>query len=78
MKNHPEMTDDLFSVKFGIERFLYRLSISEYRHNFILKSGYLMGIMYSEGLRSTKDLDVSFRHGEGSMSKISEGVGVGI
>jgi len=44
-------------IRYALERFLTRLSRSEYRDNFVLKGGFLMGTIYNIGQRSTKDLD---------------------
>jgi len=40
------------------ERFLYRLSISEYKNKFILKGGLLIFISWKELFRMTKDIDL--------------------
>jgi len=40
-----------------IERLLYRLSISEYKDNFILKGGLLLYTIMNEQARVTKDID---------------------
>jgi predicted nucleotidyltransferase component of viral defense system len=44
-------------IRYALERFLTRVSRSEYRDNFVLKGGFLMGTIYNIGQRSTKDLD---------------------
>ena len=43
------------------ERFLYRLSRSEYHKNFILKGGYLIAVMAGLDSRSTMDIDTTIR-----------------
>ena len=43
------------------ERFLYRLSKSAYRKNFILKGGYLIAVMTGLETRSTMDMDATIR-----------------
>jgi len=43
------------------ERFLYRLSRSEYRDKFILKGGFLIAAMAGLGTRSTMDIDATVR-----------------
>lgn len=40
-----------------IERFLYRLSISDYSENFILKGGLLLYVLLDNDARATKDVD---------------------
>ncbi len=46
--------------KFFFEKFLYRLSISEYRDNFALKGGLLL-YYHDLDMRGTKDIDLSIR-----------------
>lgn len=41
------------------ERFLYRLSISKYKNNFILKGGLLLSAFNINEFRPTKDIDLS-------------------
>ena len=49
-------------IRYALERFLTRLSRSEYRDNFVLKGGFLMGTIYNIGQRSTKDLDTMVKN----------------
>ena len=44
-----------------MERFLERISLSEYRDNFILKGGMLVAAMVGLDARSTMDLDATVR-----------------
>lgn len=44
-----------------MERFLERISLSEYRDNFILKGGMLVAAMVGLDARSTMDLDAAIR-----------------
>ncbi len=46
---------------FIMERFLERVSISEYRDNFILKGGMLVASLIGINLRSTMDIDTTVR-----------------
>lgn len=46
-------------TRYGVERFLYRLSISEYRNDYILKGATLFLIWGFEDIRATKDMDFS-------------------
>ena len=46
---------------FMLERFLERVSISEYRKNFILKSGMLIASMVGIDTRSTMDMDATIK-----------------
>ena len=44
-----------------MERFLERISISEYRDNFILKGGMLVAAMVGIDARSTMDMDATVK-----------------
>ena len=46
---------------FVMERFLERVSISEYRNSFILKGGMLVASLVGIDLRSTMDIDTTVR-----------------
>ena len=46
---------------FVMERFLERVSISEYRNSFILKGGMLVASLVGVDLRSTMDIDTTVR-----------------
>ncbi|MBE0653650.1 MAG: nucleotidyl transferase AbiEii/AbiGii toxin family protein, partial [Bacteroidales bacterium] len=50
-------TFQLILIRYFHERFLYRLSISQFCRNFILKGGTLLYIYYREKTRPTKDID---------------------
>ena len=43
------------------ERFLERLSLSEYKDKFVLKGGMLVAAIVGMDIRSTMDLDTTFR-----------------
>lgn len=45
-------------IRYGVERFLYRLSISDYRESFILKGGTLLYRMLHDHARVTRDIDL--------------------
>ena len=45
-----------------MERFIERLSISQYRNNMILKGGVLMAAVIGQNNRSTLDIDASFKN----------------
>lgn len=57
MKDAETINAQELRIRYALERFLKRLSRSEYRDNFVLKGGFLMGTIYNIGQRSTKDLD---------------------
>ena len=48
---------DVVLVSFGLERLIYRLSISEHSTNFVLKSGMLVTLWTSNTGRFTRDVD---------------------
>lgn len=47
-----------------MERFLERISVSEYNDNFIIKGGMLVALMVGVSLRSTMDIDTSLKNQE--------------
>lgn len=49
---------NLILLWYGIERFLYRLSLSPYRDRFVLKGAMLFKLWDSPEFRATKDLDL--------------------
>lgn len=46
---------------FMLERLLERISISTYKHNFILKGGMLIAAMVGLDARSTMDMDATIK-----------------
>ena len=46
---------------FMMERLLERISISEYKDNFVLKGGFLIAAMLGIDLRSTLDMDTTIK-----------------
>lgn len=48
---------DVVLVAFGLERLIYRLSISEYRDRFVLKGGMLVTLWTEDTGRFTRDVD---------------------
>lgn len=55
-----------------MERFLERISLSEYRDKFILKGGMLVAAMVGLDARSTMDLDATIK---GANLQLSRGIG---
>ena len=49
---------NLVLTRFALERFLYRLSISEYRDQFVLKGALLFDLWFDFPLRATRDIDL--------------------
>jgi len=48
---------DVVLVAFGLERLVYRLSVSDYRDRFVLKGGMLVTLWTAETGRFTRDID---------------------
>jgi predicted nucleotidyltransferase component of viral defense system len=48
---------DILLVRFALERLLFRLSLSAYRDNYILKGGMLVTQWLEHGNRETRDMD---------------------
>ncbi len=48
---------DVVLVAFGLERLVYRLSVSEYRNRFVLKGGMLVTLWTADTGRFTRDID---------------------
>ena len=44
-----------------IERFLERIAVSDYKHNFILKGGMLIAAMVGIDARTTMDMDAAIK-----------------
>lgn len=57
IRDGHSINDQELRIRYALERFLSRLAQSDYRDNFVLKGGFLMGTIYEIGQRSTKDLD---------------------
>lgn len=69
-----ERGDDanLIWTQYTIERFLYRLSVSEYAEDFILKGAMLFMAWTGQSYRPTVDMDL-LGHGEESAERLAEG-----
>jgi predicted nucleotidyltransferase component of viral defense system len=48
----------MFLTRYALERFLYRLSVSQHRDSFVLKGALLLQVWTSEVYRPTRDLDL--------------------
>ena len=55
-EQHEEVQSVL--MRYGIERFLYRPSVSEYKDRFFLKGAALFSLWFDTPHRPTKDLDL--------------------
>ncbi|MDE1886712.1 MAG: nucleotidyl transferase AbiEii/AbiGii toxin family protein, partial [Gammaproteobacteria bacterium] len=72
--NRAQATGDTHQnllVRFALERFLYRLSLSDRRDRFVLKGAMLLRLWSDQPYRATRDLDL-LRQGEGSFDAIRE------
>ncbi|MDB5874928.1 MAG: hypothetical protein JWQ07_4370 [Ramlibacter sp.] len=61
LKNHADATRQDFNLTlthFGLERLLYRLSISEHAGNYLLKGALLFSLWYDQPMRPTRDADL--------------------
>lgn len=54
-------SQDLLQMYF-FERLLYRISVSKYKYNFILKGGLLLSIMIGDTRRTTQDMDMMIKN----------------
>jgi len=52
---------ELVYRNYMFERFLFRLSLSSYRNNFVIKGGFLIGSLVGISNRLTKDLDATLQ-----------------
>ena len=58
-ENHLE-PQDIMQMYF-FERLLYRIGISEYKYNFILKGGRLLAAIFGDERRTTQDMDTMLK-----------------
>jgi Nucleotidyl transferase AbiEii toxin, Type IV TA system len=61
LKQHPETSNQDFNLtltQYGLERLLYRLSVSEHAPNFLLKGALLFQLWYGQSHRPTRDADL--------------------
>jgi hypothetical protein len=61
LKQHADATKQDFNLvltRYGLERLLYRLSISEHAPNFLLKGALLFQLWYGQEHRPTRDADL--------------------
>jgi len=58
-KNNSQPQDVMQMYFF--ERLLYRISISKYKHNFILKGGLLLSAIFGDERRTTQDMDAMIK-----------------
>lgn len=70
-KNLNLSPQDLIQMYF-FERILYRISISEYKYNFIIKGGLLLSSMFEDESRTTQDMDTMIKGIEVSEKRLKE------
>jgi hypothetical protein len=58
LSRQTQVEFNVLLTKYALERFLYRLSVSRYRPQFILKGALLFGVWSREVQRTTRDADV--------------------
>ena len=61
LKQHPDTSKQDFNLtltQYGLERLLYRLSVSEHAPNFLLKGALLFQLWYGQSHRPTRDADL--------------------
>ena len=61
LKQHAAASKEDFNLtltQYGLERLLYRLSISEHAPNFLLKGALLFQLWYGQSHRPTRDADL--------------------
>ena len=61
LKQHPNTSKQDFNLtltQYGLERLLYRLSVSEHAPNFLLKGALLFQLWYGHPHRATRDADL--------------------
>ena len=58
LANESHQDFGLVLTRYGLERWLYRLSVSKHREAFVLKGALLLQLWTSESYRPTRDLDL--------------------
>lgn len=61
MAKDKHISAQLDMQNFMLERLLERISVSEYRKNFILKGGFLIAAMVGLDTRATMDMDATIK-----------------
>ncbi|HHY20917.1 MAG TPA: nucleotidyl transferase AbiEii/AbiGii toxin family protein [Bacilli bacterium] len=59
-------------VRYATERFLMRISKSAYKEAFVIKGGVLLGLIFEDEARATRDLDIAVRIPETNTQEIIE------
>jgi len=61
LKNHADATQQDFNLiltRYGLERLIYRLSISPFANDFLLKGSLLFAVWFDAPHRPTRDADL--------------------
>lgn len=53
---------DYIQMHYMIERLLHRVSVSRFAHDFVLKGGLLLHVIFEDKARATRDIDFLARH----------------
>lgn len=73
--SQPGITSaDNYQIRYAIDRFLARLVKSKYKENFVIKGGFLQGVIYNLDQRATRDLDASVRDMKANYTAIEKAV----
>lgn len=59
LSKESKVENEILLMNFMMERFLERIAISEYRHNFVLKGGMLISSIVGIDTRTTMDMDAT-------------------
>ena len=71
IKNKPaEIGFEEYRIRYATERFLLRLQKSDYRDNFVIKGGFLLGSLFDIKNRTTKDLDTLLKEMPAEKEKV--------
>ena len=60
-RKREKISAQLVLQNYMLERFLERVSVSEYRNNFIIKGGFLIASMVGLNSRATMDMDATIK-----------------
>ena len=66
-------SNEYIQTHYFIERLLYRLSISRYANDFVLKGGLLLHAMLDNRARATRDIDMLAQHIGNTPEQMLEG-----
>ncbi len=71
IRNKPAgISFEEYRIRYTTERFLLRLQKSDYRDNFVIKGGFLLGSLFEIKNRTTKDLDTLLKEMPAEKEKV--------